>query len=346
TLPNSRHEAFAQALAQGYPPPFAYTHAGFDSRNAKARASRLAKNKTIRQRVKILTTTLPRIQALQARFAPSALLMPESKEQMAAWLWQIATGQRHILPHQLRAATLFARLNGWHLLTPSRPKHPSPHTADPATPVSFPVTPAQRSLLTTLAQQIIAADQAHQPLSPDLAQAFLATMTDTLIGSPDHPPPQPPEAEATEAPSTPAEPPLSPEDEAYHTRIRTTVAEVKAAQAAHKARAAETTAAAAHAATAAAANGPNPPNLPISSPTQPPHPQHPAPETAKTASNSASPSPALKKPASTTHRTPAPDTSSPSVSPSSRSPHDRWSDSFLRSLSQGASAVRSHRSSP
>ena len=126
TLPNPRWESFALTLAAGCSPEESYRDAGFSDKNAKARAQALRDHPDIKARVAHLRTCLPRILTLQQRFAPSFLVMPQSREEMVAWLWQVMSGSRRIPPMQLRAATLFVRLNGWHLTKPTPPGEGKP----------------------------------------------------------------------------------------------------------------------------------------------------------------------------------------------------------------------------
>src|SRR5688572_15352137 len=98
TLPDPRHEAFAFALARGLSPRLAYVEAGYSSSNARLRSQELAADPAILARVEHLKACLPHIEAMKARFAPSLLLMPETPDELLAWLWQIMSGTRQIMP--------------------------------------------------------------------------------------------------------------------------------------------------------------------------------------------------------------------------------------------------------
>ncbi|HYF35935.1 MAG TPA: hypothetical protein VD994_11635, partial [Prosthecobacter sp.] len=204
TLPDSRHEAFALALAQGMPPTAAYIHAGHTGNNAKARGAALAKDPDIAQRADYLRACLPRIRDLQARFAPSTLFIPQTKDQLQAWLWQVATGARQVTALQFRAAALLARLKGWHLAShtsntakpkrphrsadpegmPPPPDDPQPNpTPDPGSQPDLITTlgPEERAHLADFIQQTITADTASALMPPELEAAFLSRMADAFL---------------------------------------------------------------------------------------------------------------------------------------------------------------------
>ncbi|HYE78836.1 MAG TPA: hypothetical protein VEI97_12700 [bacterium] len=305
TLTPPRHETFAIALAQGYSPALAYRHAGFSGNNLKARSARLARNKDIALRVAHLKATLPRINTLRERYAPSALLLPETKEQMSACLWQIATGERPITSLQFRAVALLCRLNGWHL-TPqhhrklTRPnKHtridgqpwpapePEPQSAPadttPPAPPPLTLTPAERAHITRLAHLTIQADLNHTPLSPKPLEAYISAMADLVL-------PGPPSA----APTTPGD-----------------------------------------TASASQPTTPNPPEIPKKSPSQPVEPEPVRPETAQAGTkNQTPPNPPPSPPPAPPVTTTPPQlsaTSKPQLQPPPtprRPAHDHWSDTF------------------
>lgn len=174
TLSNPRHEAFAMALARGHYPSVAYRLAGFSDNNAKARSAELLQNPDILARTEHLRACLPQIESTTNRFAPSLLLMPETKEEMTAWLWQVMSGTRTIVPHQLRAATLFCRLKGWHLRTLL------PNQTEPAASPTD-LTDHERHLLAHHSQHVIACDSQMLPPTPETTAAYLSTMADLAL---------------------------------------------------------------------------------------------------------------------------------------------------------------------
>ena len=174
SLPNPRHEAFALYLAAGHTPESAYLQAGFSSNNVKARAKRLAKDPDIRDRVADLRPCLPRIADLHHRFAPSLMIMPETRQQMIAWLWQVMSGTRRLQPLQFRAAALFARLNGWHLTKPIPPDQEKP---------AVPLTSAEAAALAAYNTLTAEADTACQPVDKDHLHHLYSALADLALAS-------------------------------------------------------------------------------------------------------------------------------------------------------------------
>ncbi|TDU81202.1 hypothetical protein EI77_00505 [Prosthecobacter fusiformis] len=172
TLKEPRHESFAFHLASGLEPKNAYHFAGFSPNNAKARAEELAQDPDIQDRVNHLKSTLPNTTRLRDRFAPSLLLMPETQDQMLAWLWQVMNGTRKVLPLQLRAATLFCRLKGWHLLKPI----PAEQQAPP-----IPLMEEERHILATFNQHTLTQDLSARPSDPSSLITYHAHMADTAL---------------------------------------------------------------------------------------------------------------------------------------------------------------------
>ncbi len=173
TLPDARHEAFAFHVASGYQPGCAYTMAGFSGNNARSRGRDLLQEPNVRDRAAYLRTCLPRMTRLRDRFAPSLILMPETQDQMLAWLWQVMNGTRRVLPLQLRAATLFARMKGWHLTKPLPQGEPAP--------APTPLVDDERQVLAALSAETVGHDLALRApssrrivgLSSDLADIAL-----------------------------------------------------------------------------------------------------------------------------------------------------------------------------
>lgn len=195
-LQNPRHETFALAIAQGATPEAAYHRAGFSDNNRKARSLQLAQEPEIAERITYLKYSLPRIDNLRDRFAPSVLLMPETASQMKAWLWQVANGTREILPIQLRAATLLCRLNGWHL--PSRKADPASPAATPDSLIpasnsnsapdsnsspapAYSPSPNESHLLATFNKHTITHDTAIRPVPETDSQTFYSSMADVAL---------------------------------------------------------------------------------------------------------------------------------------------------------------------
>lgn len=172
TLRDPRHEAFAFHLASGHPASAAYLLAGYSPNNARTRAEDLAATPSIRARIAHLKTCLPQITELRDRHAPSFLLMPETQEQMLAWLWQVISGARTILPIQLRAATLFCRLRGWHLAK-NLLAQPQPEAA--------PLSDEERHILATFSRHSVANDLATRPVAPESLVTYTAAMADLAL---------------------------------------------------------------------------------------------------------------------------------------------------------------------
>eukprot|EP01031_Cornospumella_fuschlensis_P040310 gene40310-49119_t len=172
TLPNPRHEAFALSLAAGASPDVAYREAGFTTNNTKARAAQLEANPQIQARISHLRSCLPRIMQLEQTFAPPSLTMPQTKKEMAAYLWQVGSGVRKIPPIQLRAITLFIRINGWHITKP-----------DKAPPPPMTMTDEESQLLAQHNAATVAADQNLQTVPATTTTRFYSTMADLALGA-------------------------------------------------------------------------------------------------------------------------------------------------------------------
>lgn len=172
TLRDPRHEAFAFHLASGHSASAAYFLAGFSPNNARTRAEDLAATPSIRARTAHLKTCLPHITELRNHHAPSLLLMPETQEQMLAWLWQVISGARTVLPIQLRAATLFCRLRGWHLAK-NLLAQPQPEAA--------PLSDEERHILATFSRHTVANDLATRPTAPESLVTYTAAMADLAL---------------------------------------------------------------------------------------------------------------------------------------------------------------------
>ncbi|TDU80876.1 hypothetical protein EI77_00176 [Prosthecobacter fusiformis] len=216
TLPDPRHEAFSRLLASGHDFPSAYVHAGYSVKNIKTRSRQLASHPAIRARVAHLQKCLPEINDLQQHFAPSLRLMPETQDQMLAWLWQVMNGTRKVLPLQLRAATLFCRLKGWHLTKPlPAEQQPQPKAAH--------LTDLEQTLLAGLNRQNIAQELTGLPTPTGAIDQFRSQMADldliAYFDSPQtRPYPQPiPESELPNLLPTPkpAPPPIPPTEIAH-----------------------------------------------------------------------------------------------------------------------------------
>ncbi|GAA5138371.1 hypothetical protein GCM10023213_17050 [Prosthecobacter algae] len=172
TLRDPRHEAFAFHLASGHSASAAYLLAGFSPNNARTRAKDLATAPSIRARTAHLKTCLPHITELRNHHAPSLLLMPETQEQMLAWLWQVISGARTVLPIQLRAATLFCRLRGWHLAK-NLLAQPQPEAA--------PLSDEERHILATFSRHTAANDLATRPTASESLVTYTAAMADLAL---------------------------------------------------------------------------------------------------------------------------------------------------------------------
>ncbi len=178
SLPDSRHESFAFHLASGYAPAGAYVLAEFSPNNAKARAEELCKDQAIQDRVAHYRACLPRIHELRDRFAPSLLLMPETQDQMLAWLWQVMNGTRQVTPLQLRAATLFSRMKGWSLARPQAASSSadaalSGEQSSPAQSRPTPLKDSEQQFLATFNVHNIATDRSlRTPDEPSLVNFF------------------------------------------------------------------------------------------------------------------------------------------------------------------------------
>ncbi len=98
--------------------------------------------------------------------------MPETQEQMLAWLWQVISGARTVLPIQLRAATLFCRLRGWHLA-----KNLLAQPQSEAAPLSD----EERHILATFSRHTLANDLATRPTTPESLVTYTAAMADLAL---------------------------------------------------------------------------------------------------------------------------------------------------------------------
>ena len=194
-LPNPRHETFALHLAEGFTLAYAYEAAGFPAKNAKTRATHLARNPAIAERIGYLKACL----TLQTSpGAQSSLSIPETRDQLSIWLWQVASGIRQINTRQLRAATLLARLKGWHLHPAARkprpfhiPGQPWPDSPPPPAPevsgsMEQPPPPPDPQIPKTSPPQTID----PQPLTPEDSQNT-TNFTPPPPPSPEPPPPPP-----------------------------------------------------------------------------------------------------------------------------------------------------------
>lgn len=186
-LADSRHEAFALALAEGAPPAAAYKHAGFPAKNAKARGAALAKDPDVIHRVDYLRCCLPLVCDLQARFAPSTLLLPQTREEMLAFLWQITTGARTITPVQMRAAALVSRIQGWHLAANARSPAPpadaskTARQTSPPAPLKTSGGSHEHAVLAAAAAEVAAADSALTPLDPQRTAQLKSAIADAFL---------------------------------------------------------------------------------------------------------------------------------------------------------------------
>ncbi|GAA5141029.1 hypothetical protein GCM10023213_24550 [Prosthecobacter algae] len=200
TLPDPRHEAFATHLASGHDPVTAYLQAGFSAKNANLRSRQLARSPEIVLRTAHLRTCLPQIAELRDRFAPSLLLMPQTREEMLVWLWQIMNGSRPALPLQFRAAALYCRLQGWHLNRPNRSSQTeaiSPAESASSEPA---LSDTQRALLASLNRQTLASDLTGLPPAEEALTRFTSLMADLHGLTAQAPTPQPANPSLTEAP--------------------------------------------------------------------------------------------------------------------------------------------------
>jgi len=185
TLPDPRHEAFATHLASGQDPVSAYLQAGFSVKNAKLRSRQLARSPAIILRTAHLKICQPQIAELRDHFAPSLLLMPETKAEMLAWFWQVMNGSRSVQPLQLRAATLFCRLRGWHVA-----RHPQRTFATDNAPSSnqgskslTKLSASQRAVLANLNREILASELTGFPASTETLLHFQSLMADLQLTS-------------------------------------------------------------------------------------------------------------------------------------------------------------------
>ena len=112
-LENPRHEAFAFALASGASPADAYDSAGFSSKNRKARAQALSEHPDILARIERIYDEMPDVEDIHWNHGRPFTTMPESRERMSVWVWQVMQGARKLTPAQLQAAKLFTRLRSW-----------------------------------------------------------------------------------------------------------------------------------------------------------------------------------------------------------------------------------------
>jgi hypothetical protein len=190
TLPDPKHEAFATLRASGHDVASAYLHAGFSVKNVKSRARKLVRNPDIQARIDHLKSCLPRITELQAHHCPSLRLMPETRHEMLVWLWQVMNGTRAVKPAQMRAATLYCRMRGWHLAKLLPDEDPSTSTSIPATtaepsastsPTPSPVetiTQHEQAILAMINVENIAHERTGMPLPQQKVFKFQSLMAD------------------------------------------------------------------------------------------------------------------------------------------------------------------------
>ena len=209
TLSDPRHEAFATHLASGHNPVTAYLQAGFSAKNANLRSRQLARSPEIVLRTAHLRSCLPQITELRDRFAPSLLLMPQTREEMLVWLWQVMNGSRPVLPLQFRSAALYCRLQGWHLNRPNRSSQAEAISPAPSA-ASAPLSDTQRALLASLNRQTLASDLTGLPPAEEALTRFTSLMADLHGLTAQAPTPQPATPSLTEAPpaSQAEQPPL------------------------------------------------------------------------------------------------------------------------------------------
>ncbi|GAA5139994.1 hypothetical protein GCM10023213_21730 [Prosthecobacter algae] len=174
TLPDPRHETFASLRASGHDVASAYVHAGYSVKNIKQRSRKLLQNPAIQARINHLRGCLPRIAELHDHHCPSLLLMPETRHEMLVWLWQVMNGTREVRPAQMRAATLYCRMRGWHL-GKGLPSAESPAPAD--------ITPAEQALLAMASRENIAHERTGTPRSPESLTRFQTLMADHALPS-------------------------------------------------------------------------------------------------------------------------------------------------------------------
>ena len=206
TLADPRHEAFAVHLASGDSAASAYIRAGYSAGNARARSQELARDPDIQDRIRHLRTCLPQAAEFKDRFAPSLLLMPETQDQMLAWLWQVMNGTRKILPIQMRAAALFCRMRGWHLTKPLAPGQQPPVT---------PLMDEERHILATFSRHVVETDLASRPCGDPSLVSYYSGMADAaLLASLQNPAqPSPPAPETLGTSASPIVPRPSPHGE-------------------------------------------------------------------------------------------------------------------------------------
>ncbi|MDZ4286785.1 MAG: hypothetical protein U0984_02440, partial [Prosthecobacter sp.] len=119
-LENPRHEAFAFALATGSIPSDAYRSVGYSAKNCKVRALDLVRRPGVIERINFLLEHLPHASQLRWLHAPEFTTMPESVEQMSAWLWQAMNGSRKLTSTQWQAAKLYSKLHKWGPILPGK----------------------------------------------------------------------------------------------------------------------------------------------------------------------------------------------------------------------------------
>jgi hypothetical protein len=174
TLPDPRHETFASLRASGHDVASAYVHAGYSVKNIKQRSRKLLHNPSIQARINHLKACLPRIAELHDHHCPSLLLMPETRHEMLVWLWQVMNGTREVRPAQMRAATLYCRMRGWHL-------GKGLPAAESSTPAD--ITPAEQALLAMASRENIAHERTGTPRPPESLTRFQTLMADHALPS-------------------------------------------------------------------------------------------------------------------------------------------------------------------
>ncbi|MDZ4288253.1 MAG: hypothetical protein U0984_09850 [Prosthecobacter sp.] len=175
-LLNPRYEAFAFALAAGSTVGEAYDEAGFHPNNRRSRADLLSQSPKVQARVAHLRATLDPA-ALRRRHAPACTTLPQTQEDMKAWLWQIMAGVRKINIRQWQAAKLFARMSGWDALLRKDLNQAKPGAQRPEADTQEPENPAEPDLpettrvslyLLSLIQADKEALRSASPLEPEL----------------------------------------------------------------------------------------------------------------------------------------------------------------------------------
>ncbi|MDZ4288721.1 MAG: hypothetical protein U0984_12220 [Prosthecobacter sp.] len=221
-LLNPRYEAFAFALAAGSTVGEAYDEAGFHPNNRRSRADMLSQSPKVQARVAHLRATLDPA-ALRRRHAPAFTTIPQTKEDMKAWLWQIMAGVRKISIRQWQAAKLFARMNGWDALLRKELSKAKPGAPQPATPAEpdaktdldfepdLPETTRVSLYLLSLIQADKEALRSANPIEPELHDFEYypdSVYSDPpLLGEPwPEPPPPPDRSAATQEPEFPTPP--------------------------------------------------------------------------------------------------------------------------------------------